>query len=128
MADAEIELVAGAHVHRCGRGHVLCLEGNALVHVEAVGAWLVRLPGIAIEAGVEMDVALDEARHDQRATEIDHLACLGTLSFGEESADAALVDRDGVARASIEPRIDEQLVDGHHADPFSRSATASQPS
>ena len=35
------------------------------MHVEAVGAWLVRAPGVAIETGVEMDMAFDEAGNDE---------------------------------------------------------------
>ncbi len=37
--DAKVELVACALVHRRGLGHVVGLEGDALLHVEAVGAW-----------------------------------------------------------------------------------------
>ena len=53
VGDAEIELIARSHIHRRSLGHVLGLEGDALMHVEPVGARLVRPPGVAIEAGVD---------------------------------------------------------------------------
>jgi hypothetical protein len=48
-----------------------CLEGHALVDIKAIGTGLMRLPGIAIEAGVEVDVPFDKSRNNQRVAEID---------------------------------------------------------
>ncbi len=103
MADAEVELVARPHVHRRGGGQILGLKRRPrswtlkpLVH------GLVRPPGVAVEAGVEMDVALDEAGHDKRVAEIDDLDLGRTLVCGFDRDDAAVADQHVAARAVAE--------------------------
>ena len=70
MADTKLELISGANVHGRGFGKILRLEGDPFVDVEAIGIGLVGLPGVAIEAGVEMDMPFDKSGNDQRAAEI----------------------------------------------------------
>src|SRR6187431_2128176 len=54
VCDAEFELVAGTFSDGSGIGEVLRLKRDALVHVKTVAAGNVRLPGLAIKAGVEV--------------------------------------------------------------------------
>ena len=118
VADAEVELVARPLVHRRRHGQVLGLEGHAFVHVESVGAWLVRTPGVAIEAGVEMDVAFDEAGNDEGVAEIDRLSTAGGRVSRQDRGDAAVLDRDVMACAAVEAGVQEDLVEGHPVAPL----------
>ncbi len=71
FGNAKIELIARAFRHRLGFRHVLGLEGDALVHIKAIGAGAMWHPLAAIKAGVEMDMSLDEARKQQIAGKVD---------------------------------------------------------
>jgi hypothetical protein len=85
------------------------------MHVEPVRARLVRPPGIAIETGVEMDVALDEAGHDERVVEIDRFSPGGGLVRRQQRGNPAVLDRDVTTLAAIEAGIEEGCVEAHRA-------------
>ena len=91
---------------------------HAFMHVEPVGAWLVRAPGIAIEAGVEMDVAFDEAGNDEGVAEVDGLVRGGRLIDGRDRGDAAVRDGDVMPGSAVEARVQEDRVEGHPVPPL----------
>ena len=116
--DAQLDLRAGAVLHRRRRRHVLLLELDALAHVEAVGARTVRLPVVADEARVEMDVPLDETRNDQRARQVDFLRGGRRLGgIGLDGRDPPVRHRDGGERAIRQLRAFEQRIDLHQVQP-----------
>ena len=118
VGDAQLELLAGALVHRRSHRHVLGLEGDALMHVEAVGAGFVGDPPVAVEAGVEVDMPFHEARHEQRAGDVDAAARLAPrpgametmrppatpISLKEPSASFALVKSVSITVMSLRAR------------------------
>ena len=115
VGDAEIELVAGALIHRRGGGHVLGLKGHALMHVETVGAGLVRDPAVAVKAGVEMDMALDKSGNDERAAEIHRFGRRRSGTGRRNRGNAPVLDGDVTERSVTEPRTCKKPV--HHGSP-----------
>ncbi|MGF6426882.1 hypothetical protein ABIE91_002102 [Bradyrhizobium elkanii] len=83
------------------------------MNVESVGAGTVRPPSIAVKTGVEMNVAFDEAGHDQRIAEIDDLDPARAVAFRLNRNDAAATDQQIAAGAVTEPGIDEEFVGWH---------------
>jgi len=91
MADTKLELISGANFHGRCLGEVLRLEGDPFVNVEAVGIGLVGFPGVAVEAGVEVNMPFDKSGNDQRAAEIVR-GCAGSDpgSSRRDGGDAAV--------------------------------------
>jgi len=111
IADAELELVLRALRHRRGAGKVSRLEGDTLAHVEPVGAGNVRAPGIAIKRGVEMDVALDEGRHDKLAIKVDDGGVDGAGGNGGEISRRRLAGwRDGAKAVAGDEEIRQRPI------------------
>jgi hypothetical protein len=96
IGDAKIQLVTRTHIHRCSDRHILTLILDSLADIEASPTRFVRLPGISIEAGVEVNVAFDESWNDKFSAEIDLLPH-GDPGFniGADRHDSPLCDRNG---------------------------------
>ena len=105
VGNAEVELVASALVHRRGRRHVLGLKRDPLVHIEPVRAGFVRNPPIAVEAGIEVDMPLDEGRHQQRTTDIDRVGHACWRAGSRNRRDPSAGNADVAERAIHQPGI-----------------------
>jgi hypothetical protein len=86
------------------------------MHVKAVGAGFVRNPLVAVEAGVEMDVPLDETWDQKRAGKDDGLGGGRARAGLVDCRDAAVRDEDVVERAIGQLGVREQCF-GHRGLP-----------
>ncbi len=116
IGKAELELVAGAFAQGGGEGQVLGLVADALVHVEAGDTGFVRAPGVAVKAGVEVDVTLDKARNDELSAQV-HAVRSGGGDVAADGLDASIAHRDGDGFAAVEAGIGEQHI-GHLVSPL----------
>ena len=112
MADAEIELVPRPLRHRRGGGKVLRLEGDALVHVETVGAGNVRAPGIAIERCRDgYGPRRSRARRGRRRGRPSRPPPAG--AGWRDRRNAPVLDGNVLAGAAVEARVQEGCVKCH---------------
>jgi hypothetical protein len=117
VTEAKLKLAPRALSHRRGLGHVVGLDGDALLHVEAVRIRHMRPPDVAVETGVEMDVTFDEGRDHKRAAEIDGLCgCRCWIAAGYDRGDQTATDGNRVEAAVGEFRPRKNFVDVAHAN------------
>ncbi len=111
VGDAKRDLIARPLIHRRGLGHIFRLKRDALMHVESVGARLMRNPLVAVEARIEMDMPLDETRRQQRAFNVDGRRLIPTQARRRDRHDAAVRDPDVLQRPVGKLRIGEKRFD-----------------
>jgi len=120
VTDTQLKLIASPLLHRCRSRQILHLDRDTLAHVKTVGAGTVGPPGVAVKAGVEVNMPLDQTWQHQPAAEADHGRGVGRDRVGGDDPGDAAPRYADVRKGPIgQPCIPEHSFERshHHAFP-----------
>ena len=113
LRDAKVDQGCRPSCDRLGTGESFLLEFDALAHAEARGAGPMRLPIVADEAFVEVNMTFDHAGENQASAKIAYFAdCAVALRGRRDGDDLAAADGDVDKLAVGQPCVLEECLDG----------------